>query len=137
MIVEDELDVLDLIDFNLTRKGYVTASSLDGLDAFQKVNEFKPDLIVLDLMMPKMDGWKFCGWLKHQNNEFRHIPLLILSAKAEPPDRTMGFLLGADDYMVKPFHVAELVFRIEKLLKRNSGDADPAGRQKEVEKWKL
>lgn len=124
LIVDDEIDLLNLIDFNLTRKGYLTQSSLDGVGAFKKVNSFNPDLIVLDLMIPKIDGWKFCNWLKHKNNEFRHIPLLILSAKAEPADRTMGLVLGADDYMVKPFNIKELMIRVEKLLeKRREKDA--------------
>ncbi|MBI3398967.1 MAG: response regulator [Deltaproteobacteria bacterium] len=117
LIVEDELDMLDLIDFNLTRKGYITAGSLDGIDAVKKIRHFKPDLVVLDLMLPEMDGWKFCKSLRQKKSD---VPIVMLTAKAMPEDRMAGFEIGADDYITKPFNVAELILRIERLLKRKS-----------------
>ncbi len=124
LIVEDELDLLNLIDFNLTRRGYRTAASLDGLDAMIKAEEFRPDLIILDLMLPEMDGWKFCRWLKdHEERGIKNIPVLMLTAKAMSEDRLQGFEIGADDYMTKPFNVKELMIRVERLLKRNEGAA--------------
>ncbi|HBR17190.1 MAG: hypothetical protein A3G39_09475 [Deltaproteobacteria bacterium RIFCSPLOWO2_12_FULL_43_16] len=120
LIVEDDLDLLNLIDINLTRKGYMTAGSIDGFDAMKKIDDFKPDLIVLDLMLPEIDGWVFCRWVKDNENEWvKHIPILILSAKSQPDDRAFGLFIGADDYMTKPFNVKELMIRIERLLKRN------------------
>lgn len=120
LIVEDDLDLLNLIDINLTRKGYMTAGSIDGFDAMKKIDDFKPDLIVLDLMLPEIDGWVFCRWVKDNENEWvKHIPILILSAKSQPDDRAFGLFIGADDYMTKPFNVKELMIRIERLLKGN------------------
>ena len=120
LIVEDELDVLDLIDFNLTRRGYVTAGSLDGIDAMKKIRHFKPDLVVLDLMLPQMDGWKICRYVRQQNMDCR---ILMLTAKAMPDDRVKGFEIGADDYMTKPFDIKELIIRVERLLEKRRGKA--------------
>ena len=120
LIVEDELDILDLIDFNLTRKGYITSSSLDGLDAMSKIEDFKPGMVILDLMLPNMDGWKICEYLRERKRDVKEI---MLTAKAMPEDRMAGFEIGADDYMTKPFNVKELMIRVERLLKRNEGAA--------------
>ncbi len=116
LIVDDDIDILNIIDFNLTRKGYVTASSLDGFDALQKVEDFKPDLIVLDLMLPKMDGWGICTLLRHQKKD---VKIFMVTAKVMPEGRAEGLGIGADDYMTKPFDVKELMIRVERLLKRN------------------
>ena len=122
LIVEDDLDLLNLIDINLTRKGYMTAGSIDGFDAMKKIDDFKPDLIVLDLMLPEIDGWVFCRWVKDNEDEWiKKIPILILSAKAQPSDRAFGLYIGADDYMVKPFDIIELLLRVERLLKKSIG----------------
>lgn len=114
LIVDDDIDILNLIDFNLTRKGYITQSSLDGFDALQKVEDFKPDLIVLDLMLPNMDGWGICTLLKYQKKD---VKILMVTAKAMPEDRAEGLEIGADDYVTKPFAVEELIIRIANLLK--------------------
>jgi signal transduction histidine kinase len=113
LIIEDDIDLVNLMDFNLTRKGYITQSSMDGIDAIRRLKEFKPQLIVLDLMLPKMDGWNICSYLKEQNIDCQ---ILILTAKAMPEDRVRGFEIGADDYMTKPFDMKELFTRIDKLL---------------------
>lgn len=115
LIVEDEIEMLDLIDLNLTRKGYVTAGSLDSIDALKKIRHFKPDLVVLDLMLPEMDGWKICRYVRQQK---LNCQILMLTAKALPEDRIAGLETGADDYITKPFDVAELILRIERSLKR-------------------
>lgn len=117
LIVEDELDLLDLIDFNLTRKGFVTVGSLDGLDAMQKLDTFGPDLIVLDLMLPNLNGWEVCKAIKARN---RGIPVIMLTAKSMPEDKVMGFEAGADDYITKPFNIKELVIRINNLLEKKT-----------------
>jgi DNA-binding response OmpR family regulator len=120
LIVEDDIDLLNLIDINLTRKGYRTAGSMDGFDALQKVEDYKPDLIVLDLMLPKMDGWGICTLLRHQKKD---VKILMVTAKAMPEDRLKGFEIGTDEYMTKPFNIKELMIRVERLLKRNEGAA--------------
>jgi len=122
LIVEDDIDLLNLIDFNLTRKGYITTSFMGGFDVIKKIDDFKPDLIILDLMLPEMDGWMLCRWVKDNEDEWiKKIPILILSAKAQPSDRAFGLYIGADDYMVKPFDIIELLLRVERLLKKSIG----------------
>ena len=120
LIVDDDIDLLNLIDFNLTRKGYITSSSLDGLDAMSKIEGFKPGMVILDLMLPNMDGWKICEYLRERKKD---IKVIMLTAKAMPEDRLKGLEIGADDYMTKPFNVKELMIRVERLLKRNEGAA--------------
>lgn len=119
LIVEDEMDLLDLLDFNLTRKGYVTAGALDGLDAMNKVDSFMPDVMVLDLMLPKVDGWEICRQIRQKKKDIR---ILMLSAKCMPEDKEKGFEAGADDYLTKPFSVKELAIRIDKLLENKRHD---------------
>ncbi|MFQ5465561.1 MAG: ATP-binding protein [Thermodesulfobacteriota bacterium] len=115
LIAEDELDLLDLIDFNLTNAGYRTCGVLDGQEAFRQINIFHPDLIVLDLMLPKLDGWSLCERMKREEME---IPILMLTAKGAPEDKVRGFEIGAADYMTKPFEVKELLARINRVLER-------------------
>ncbi len=115
LIVEDEMDLLDLVDFNLTRKGFVTAGALDGLEAMEKLDSFKPDIMVLDLMLPKLDGWEICRRLRRGK---RDIPVIMLTAKCMPEDRVKGLEAGANDYVTKPFNIKELIIRIENLLEK-------------------
>lgn len=117
LIVEDDVDLLNLIDFNLTKEGYRTAAALDGLDAVKKAEEYRPDLIVLDLMLPALDGWNVCKLLRQKKS---NVPIVMLTAKAMPEDRMTGFEIRADDYITKPFNMAELILRIERLLKKKS-----------------
>lgn len=117
LIVEDEIDLLDLIDFNLTRKGFITAGSLDGRDAIQKLDAFSPDLVVLDLMLPEVNGWEVCKAIKARNSE---IPVIMLTAKCMPEDKVIGFETGADDYITKPFEIKELVIRINNLIEKKT-----------------
>jgi signal transduction histidine kinase len=113
LTIEDELDLLDLLDFNLTRKGFLTAGALDGTEGLAKAETFRPDLVILDLMLPGLDGWEVCRRLKEQR---RDIKVLMLTAKCMPEDKVKGLETGADDYMTKPFSVKELIIRAEKLL---------------------
>lgn len=115
LIIEDDIDLLNLMDFNLTRKGYITQSSMDGFDAIQKIDDFKPNLIVLDLMLPKIDGWGICSLLRHQKKD---VKIIMVTAKAMPEDRAEGLEIGADDYMTKPFNIKELMIRVERLLEK-------------------
>lgn len=115
LIVEDEMDLLDLVDFNLTRKGFVTAGALDGLEAMEKLDSFNPDIMVLDLMLPKLDGWEICRRLRREK---RNIPVIMLTAKCMPEDKVKGLEAGANDYVTKPFNIKELIIRIENLLEK-------------------
>ncbi|HKZ46138.1 MAG TPA: response regulator [Thermodesulfobacteriota bacterium] len=113
LIVDDDIDLLNLMDFNLTRKGYITSSLLDGLDAIKKIEDFKPDCVVLDLMLPNMDGWEICRYIREHEMD---IKVIMLTAKAMPEDRLKGLEIGADDYITKPFDVRELMIRVDRLL---------------------
>ncbi|HBG46553.1 MAG TPA: hypothetical protein DDW94_06125 [Deltaproteobacteria bacterium] len=121
LIIEDEMDILDLVDYNLTRKGYMTCGALDGADGLEKALTFTPDLVILDLMLPGIDGWRLCSLLKEKRRE---LPVLVLTAKCMPEDRAVGFEAGADDYMTKPFEVKELIFRVGRLLKEDGCNGD-------------
>ncbi|MBI3753838.1 MAG: response regulator [Deltaproteobacteria bacterium] len=122
LIVDDEIDLLNLVDFNLSRKGYITSSSLDGLDAMSKIEDFKPEMVILDLMLPNMDGWKICKYLRKRKKD---IKVIMLTAKAMPEDRLKGLEIGADDYITKPFSVEELIIRVERLLEKKAGKGCP------------
>lgn len=120
LIVEDDIDLLNLIDFNLTRKGYITQSSLDGSDAIKRIGKFRPDLIVLDLMLPEINGWTLCRMVRrHECTGIKRMPILILSAKAQPDDVALGLFIGADDYMTKPFDITEFILRVKGLLEKS------------------
>lgn len=114
LIIEDELDLLDLVDYNLTRKGYMTEAALDGEEGFRKALSFEPDLVILDLMLPGLDGWALCRQIKEERKD---VPVLMLTAKCMPEDRVKGFETGADEYMTKPFVLNELFANVERLLK--------------------
>src|SRR6266403_2188334 len=123
LIVEDEKDVVDLLSLNLRKVGgFAVSSAADGATGLIKAREAKPDLIILDLMLPKMSGLEICKILK-TDQATRHIPVLMLTAKAEEIDRVLGLELGADDYVVKPFSPRELASRVRAILRR----ASPAG----------
>ncbi len=119
LIVEDESDVLDLVVFHLRKAGYHTATARDGLSGLAKARDLLPAALVLDLMLPEMDGTEVCKRLK-ADPRTAHIPIVMLTAKAEEVDRVLGLELGADDYVTKPFSPRELVLRVKKLLGRAS-----------------
>ena len=117
LVVEDEKDIRDLVQLHLEKAGFKTALARDGQEAFRKIKESTPDLIVLDLMLPEMDGKELARLLKARE-ETQDIPIVMLTAKTEEVDRIVGFELGADDYIPKPFSPRELVLRIQAVLKR-------------------
>lgn len=119
LIVDDEPDVIEIIRFNLNGAGFEVAASENGKDALQKARRLKPDLIVLDLMLPEMDGLEVCKCLRRDPTT-ENIPVLMLTARAGEIDRVLGLEIGADDYVVKPFSPRELVLRIKKLLQRST-----------------
>ncbi|WKZ33051.1 MAG: response regulator [Thermodesulfobacteriota bacterium] len=114
LIIEDELDLLDLVDFNLTRKGYITRGALDGSEGLSLAMSFAPELVILDLMLPGIDGWQLCRLIK---KELAGVRVLMLTAKGLSDDMEKGLATGADDYMTKPFSLDELFSSVERLLK--------------------
>jgi two-component system phosphate regulon response regulator PhoB len=125
LIVDDEPDVVDLLAYNLQKSGYKTATARDGAMALQKARDLLPSLVLLDLMLPQMDGTEVCKQLK-ANPTTAHIPIIMLTAKADEVDRVLGLELGADDYVVKPFSPRELLLRVKKILARAKGESAPA-----------
>jgi two-component system phosphate regulon response regulator PhoB len=121
LIVEDEKDILDLVAYHLRQAGFPVISALDGSSGLEEARRKHPILIILDLMLPGMDGKDVCRSLK-ANPLTRLIPVVMLTARAEEVDRIIGFELGADDYVTKPFSPRELVLRVRAILRR--GDAD-------------
>lgn len=119
LIVEDERDLLDTLDYNLQREGYRTRCAATGAEAMTLANERPlPDLVVLDLMLPDMSGTEVCRSLR-SSDVTRNVPVLMLTAKGEEIDRVVGFEVGADDYVCKPFSVRELSLRIRAILRRS------------------
>jgi phosphate regulon transcriptional regulator PhoB len=125
LIVDDEQDVLDLLVYNLQKAGYKILTARDGASALQKARDAVPSLIVLDLMLPQMDGTEVCRHLK-ADPKTAHIPIIMLTAKAEEVDRVVGLELGADDYVTKPFSPREMTLRVKGVLRRTRGKIAPA-----------
>lgn len=124
LIVDDEQDVVDLLVYNLQKAGYKTATARDGVTALQKARDGFPSLIILDLMLPQVEGTEVCKQLR-ADPKTASIPILMLTAKAEEVDRIVGLELGADDYVTKPFSPREVVLRVKKILSRAQGKGAP------------
>lgn len=118
LIIDDEAELLKLLDYNLTKAGYLAISAKDGPAGLSMARKQAPDLIILDVMMPGMDGWEVCKALRG-DPALAGVPILMLTAKAEEADRVLGLELGADDYVVKPFGVREVLARVKALLRRS------------------
>ena len=118
LIIEDEVDIAQLVAFNLERNGYLVDQVHDGREGLKKILKDQPDLVILDLMLPGLDGYKILK--KMQRDPRSHsIPVLMLTAKSQIDDRLKGLELGADDYLTKPFSPKELILRAKAILKRN------------------
>jgi two-component system alkaline phosphatase synthesis response regulator PhoP len=115
LVVDDEIYIVHILDFSLGMEGYDVVTALDGEQALDKLKSEKPDLIVLDIMMPKLDGYEVCKAIK-SDPATKQIPVILLSAKGRNVDQKMGFDVGADDYITKPFSPRKLVERINQLL---------------------
>jgi two-component system alkaline phosphatase synthesis response regulator PhoP len=126
LIVDDEESIRQLIKFNVEKSGYKALEADNGNSAIQLAKSEKPDLILLDLMLPEIDGLDVCRILKG-NVQTAGIPIIMLTAKSEEVDKILGLELGADDYMTKPFSPRELVARIKAVLRRNSREGTPEG----------
>jgi two-component system phosphate regulon response regulator PhoB len=128
LIIEDEQDIVRVLDFALQQAGFDTVSASDAEHAFARVREKAPDLVLLDLMLPDLPGTEICKQLK-SSAKTSAIPVIMLTARGEEVDRIVGFELGADDYITKPFSVREVVLRVRAILRRH-GPADEKPREK-------
>lgn len=117
LVVDDEEHIIELIRFNLETNGYCVIEANDGNEALKKVKEEKPDLVILDLMLPSIDGIEICKILR-KDKETEKLPIIMLTAKSEEIDMIIGLEIGADDYITKPFSVRELLARIKAVLRR-------------------
>ena len=115
LVVEDERNIVDILTFNLQREGYDTLEALDGAAGLRLALDQDPDLILLDLMLPKMDGFQVCRTLRDQG---RATPIIMLTAREEETDKVLGLELGADDYITKPFSMRELLARVKSNIRR-------------------
>ena len=121
LVVDDEPEAVELVEFNLKQAGYAVLTAADGAEALKKAHAQTPDLIILDVMLPEMDGFEACKVLRLDPATAR-VPVIMLTAKAAEIDRVLGLELGADDYLTKPFSPRELLLRIKKILSRGQGE---------------
>ena len=129
LIVEDERDVAELLRYNLGKEGYDVVVAATGAEAVRQAHEARPDLVLLDIMVPQLNGWEICRRLK-QDTETRAIPVIMVTGRVEEGDKVLGFEVGADDYVTKPFSPRELIARIRAVTRR--GRVDPVGRKIQV-----
>ncbi len=118
-IVEDEPDIRETISYNLTQEGFKVHEFSDAESCLEKLKHHKPDLLILDLMLPGISGLDLCKHIR-STNELNMISIIMLTAKSEEVDRILGFELGADDYVTKPFSIRELILRVKVILKKNT-----------------
>jgi DNA-binding response OmpR family regulator len=114
LVVEDEPSLVETLEYNLVRQGYTVSIATDGLQALDVARQEEPDLIVLDVMLPRLDGFEVCRILRQETN----VPILMLTARSDEVDRIVGLEMGADDYLAKPFSMRELMARIKANLRR-------------------
>jgi two-component system phosphate regulon response regulator PhoB len=121
LIVDDDPDIVKLVRYNLVHAGFNVEAASTGREALKLIHKLPPDLVVLDVMLPDVDGLEVCRMLRQQQPS-RRIPILMLTAKGEEIDRVVGFELGADDYVSKPFSPRELVLRVKSILRRSGAE---------------
>ena len=118
LVADDEKDIVELVAYNLEREGFAVSRAYDGQKAWEMVNREKPDLVILDLMMPELSGMEVCTRLRRQETT-ASLPIIMLTAKSDPVDKILGLEIGADDYITKPFHIRELIARVRAVLRRS------------------
>ncbi len=129
LIVDDDEKNSTLLSEKMVRDGYETALAINGIEALEKTTAFHPDLIMLDIMMPKMDGYETLRRLK-LSEETKYIPVVLLTGKGEVEDKVMGFDVGAEDYIIKPFSLREVSARVKSLLRMRALQAKLLGTEK-------
>ena len=117
LVVDDEVDLVETVRFPLEMEGFDVLVSYNGEDALNQARKEKPDLIILDLMLPKLDGYKVCRLLKF-DERYKHIPILMLTAKTQEKDKTLGMETGADEYITKPFEMDYLMEKVKAYLNK-------------------
>lgn len=127
LLIDDEQDILDLLSYNLKKEGFSILTAKDGISARETANKTAPDLIILDLMLPGIDGIELCRLLKKEKNT-ASIPIIMLTARGQEMDKVAGFETGADDYVTKPFGVKEIIARVKALLRRTKKE-NSAGKE--------
>ena len=125
VVVEDDINIAELLRLYLEKDGFAVTVSHDGAEGLRLAEEIKPDLVMLDIMLPGMDGWQVCKRLRQTSK----VPIIMLTAKGETEDKVQGLEMGADDYIVKPFEVKELLARIHAVLRRTGEDAPQQGKK--------
>ncbi len=136
LVVEDDPHISKLIRYNLDKEGYDHQAVITGEDALLKLEESKYDLMILDVMLPKIDGFEVCRRIR-QHSLLSQLPILILTARGEETDKIVGFELGADDYLVKPFSPRELILRIKSILRRKKQSVETIEGIFEIDQLKL
>lgn len=126
LVVEDEPDITALVAYHLARSGFRVSTAASGTEALKSARDERPDVVVLDLMLPGLSGWDVLAELRRRD-ETRDVGVIVLTARRDEPDRIKGLTLGADDYLTKPFSPAELTLRIQALLRRLNAPAIAAG----------
>ncbi len=121
LVVDDEKHIIDLARMYLEREGFTVEEALDGAEALRKIRSLKPALVVLDLMLPEVDGWEVCRRTRVDSD----VPIIMLTARSDDVDKIVGLELGADDYLTKPFNPRELVARVKAILRRNERSLRP------------
>jgi two-component system, OmpR family, alkaline phosphatase synthesis response regulator PhoP len=124
LVADDEQSIVELARLYLTKEGYTVHTARDGQEALDQARRMKPDLLVLDLMMPKVDGWEVCRRLR-KDPQLGNLPIIMLTARDDDVDKIVGLELGADDYVTKPYNPRELVARIKGILRRAQEAPDP------------
>lgn len=122
LIIEDEEDIRDLLSYNLSKEGYETITAADGIQGRELVFSVRPDLVLLDIMLPGMDGLELCRIIRSRR-EIASIPIIMLTAKGEEVDKVIGLEMGADDYVTKPFGIREITARIKAIMRRSRPEA--------------
>ena len=122
LVVDDEKNIVELARLYLTKEGYKVISAADGAEALEKVKAQRPDLVILDIMLPEVDGWEVCRRLRKAGDD---VPIIMLTSRGDDVDRIVGLELGADDYVVKPFNPRELVARVKAVLRRYEAGLRP------------
>lgn len=125
LVIEDDKDIVELVRYNLEKDGFQVAACADGATGLAQVRKSPPDLLILDLMLPKLSGLEICKEIR-KDVSLNRLPVLILTAKGEEADRVVGLELGADDYVTKPFSPRELAMRVRSVLRRARGSGLPA-----------
>ena len=127
LVVDDEKDIVDLIAYNLEKEGFAVLKAYDGEEALELVGLEKPRLVILDLMLPGIQGLEVCKFIR-KNPETASLPIIMLTAKGEEIDKILGLEMGADDYITKPFSVRELTARVRAVLRRFESQKDIDGK---------